>query len=208
MAAATACPSNLVALAECGPCWPPPACRLRIHFRDGIDNPRPDSPRWVGRIHGDRPASWWPRPLSRHHHQGRTTQGLPIGSAVIAAVALFSVVNRDDRLRHFKLPEPAPRASATRDTDNVADTKTFSDCSSAARYVLVLGSGHRPGSRHRRPGLSSCRKYGPIAAGKIIRAFEKKPDYGPASTRDTAASLRELAARRLLAGGPGRYRLR
>ena len=129
------------------------------------------------------------------------TKGFAIGSAVIAAVALFAsfIETAGAELGAGRRGWQGRRAAACsigscdqrrrpEDLHRPADRRR--------RAVPVLGPRHprrRPHRRRRRPG-------GPrqFADGQIM-AGTKQPDYGPVIDICTAASLRELATPALLA---------
>jgi K(+)-stimulated pyrophosphate-energized sodium pump len=133
------------------------------------------------------------------------TKGFAIGSAVIAAVALFASFI-ETIIEQIGLAEVA--GDVFRATSSTWPTRR---CSSACSSVAPS-----PSSSRRSPSAPWARTAGVVvqevrrqfADGKIMSG-EKKPDYGPVIDICTAASLRELAtppsARR---AHPGHHRLR
>ncbi len=126
------------------------------------------------------------------------TKGFAIGSAVIAAVALFaSFIETIGAELNLGTPS-ATSCSATRSRRSTSPTRRPSSvCSSAARSrscsrsLAIRAVG-------RTAGVVVQEVRSQFADGKIMSG-EKRPDYGPVIDICTAASLRELATPALLA---------
>ena len=124
------------------------------------------------------------------------TKGFAIGSAVIAAVALFASFVRDDR-EQIRLRAPRPRRPV-RTVINVADPKVFIGLIlGGIGGLLVLLAGHPGRGPHRRH--RGARGAAPVPRKPGIMDGTERPDYGPVIDICTAASLRELATPALLA---------
>ena len=126
------------------------------------------------------------------------TKGFAIGSAVIAAVALFASLHRDDRQR----ARTSTRSGSDLFRDpltqiNVADPKTFIGLLIGGS-VAFLFSALAIRAVGRTAGVVVQEVRSQFADGKIMSG-EKQPDYGPVIDICTAASLRELATPALLA---------
>jgi K(+)-stimulated pyrophosphate-energized sodium pump len=131
------------------------------------------------------------------------TKGFAIGSAVIAAVALFasfietigSELNLKDATGKLLEGSALFRDLATQ--INVADVKTFIGLLIGGAVVFLFASlAIRAVGRTAGVVVQEVRKQ--FADGKIMSG-EKQPDYGPVIDICTAASLRELATPALLA---------
>ncbi|HVW35075.1 MAG TPA: sodium-translocating pyrophosphatase [Acidimicrobiia bacterium] len=131
------------------------------------------------------------------------TKGFAIGSAVIAAVALFaafietigSELNLKDAAGHLLEGTPLFRATATQ--INVADPKVFIGMLVGGSVAFLFSAlAIRAVGRSAAVVVQEVRSQ--FADGKIM-AGEKRPDYGPVIDICTAASLRELATPALLA---------
>jgi K(+)-stimulated pyrophosphate-energized sodium pump len=122
------------------------------------------------------------------------TKGFAIGSAVIAAVALFASYGETI------LEEIAPRGSILVDASypiNVADPKVFIGLLVGGSIAFIFSSlAIRAVSRTAGVVVEEVRRQ--FADGKIMSG-EKQPDYGPAIDICTTASLRELATPALIA---------
>ncbi len=131
------------------------------------------------------------------------TKGFAIGSAVIAAVALFASLHRDDRQRTL---EPRRSRAAEQSAGglfdaiqiNVADPEDRSSACSIGGSIAFLFSSLAIRAVGRTAGVVVQEVRRQFADGKIM-AGEKQPDYGPVIDICTAASLRELATPALLA---------
>ena len=132
------------------------------------------------------------------------TKGFAIGSAVIAAVALFASFIEGAGKRDPRAP---PRStSCSRAARGVFDARcpstwptrrSSSACSSAARCPFLFSAlAIRAVGRSAGVVVQEVRRQ--FADGKIM-AGTKRPDYGPVIDICTAASLRELATPALLA---------
>ncbi len=124
------------------------------------------------------------------------TKGFAIGSAVIAAVALFAsyieIIGAE-----FDLPTGADLFSNARTQINVADPKTFIGLLIGGSIAFLFsGLAIRAVGRTAETVVQEVRNQ--FADGKIM-AGTKRPDYGPVIDICTAASLRELATPALLA---------
>jgi K(+)-stimulated pyrophosphate-energized sodium pump len=131
------------------------------------------------------------------------TKGFAIGSAVIAAVALFasfietigSELNLKDSAGKLLEGSALFRDLATQ--INVADVKTFIGLLIGGSVAFLFSSlAIRAVGRTAGVVVQEVRKQ--FADGKIMSG-EKQPDYGPVIDICTAASLRELATPALLA---------
>ena len=131
------------------------------------------------------------------------TKGFAIGSAVIAAVALFasfietigSELNLKDAAGKLLEGSALFRDLATQ--INVADVKTFIGLLIGGSVAFLFSSlAIRAVGRTAGVVVQEVRKQ--FADGKIMSG-EKQPDYGPVIDICTAASLRELATPALLA---------
>src|ERR1700741_160402 len=126
------------------------------------------------------------------------TKGFAIGSAVIAAVALFSsyIETIAD-----ELPEQLEQGKNLFDQPitqiNVADPKTFIGLLIGGS-VAFLFSGLAIRAVGRTAGVVVNEVRRQFADGLIMKG-EKRPDYGPVIDICTTASLRELATPALLA---------
>jgi K(+)-stimulated pyrophosphate-energized sodium pump len=131
------------------------------------------------------------------------TKGFAIGSAVIAAVALFAsfietIADEDDTLR--ELVDTTERAGGTvfdAIPINVADPKVFIGLLIGGSIAFMFSSlAIRAVGRTAGTVVQEVRRQ--FADGKIMSG-EKRPDYGPVIDICTSASLRELATPALLA---------
>jgi K(+)-stimulated pyrophosphate-energized sodium pump len=124
------------------------------------------------------------------------TKGFAIGSAVIAAVALFASyieIIGDE----FDLPSGAQLFSNPMTQINVSDPKTFIGLLIGGSIAFLFsGLAIRAVGRTAETVVQEVRKQ--FADGKIM-AGTKRPDYGPVIDICTVASLRELATPALLA---------
>ena len=121
------------------------------------------------------------------------TKGFAIGSAVIAAVALFASYG-ESIIEQIGLTEAAGDASFP---INVADPKVFIGLLIGGSIAFIFSSlAIRAVSRTAGVVVQEVRRQ--FADGKIMSG-EKKPDYGPAIDICTAASLRELATPAIIA---------
>ncbi len=122
------------------------------------------------------------------------TKGFAIGSAVIAAVALFAAYGETI------FDEIAPPGAVVGDISypiNVADPKVFIGLLIGGSIAFIFSSlAIRAVSRTAGVVVEEVRRQ--FADGKIMRG-EKQPDYGPAIDICTTASLRELATPALIA---------
>jgi K(+)-stimulated pyrophosphate-energized sodium pump len=122
------------------------------------------------------------------------TKGFAIGSAVIAAVALFASFI-ETIADEIGLPEDADVFSAIQ--INVADPKTFIGLLIGGSIAFLFSSlAIRAVGRTAGTVVQEVRRQ--FADGGIM-AGTKRPDYGPVIDICTAASLRELATPALLA---------
>ena len=121
------------------------------------------------------------------------TKGFAIGSAVIAAVALFASYGET-------IIEQLGMADRVGDQSfpiNVADPKVFIGLLIGGSIAFIFSSlAIRAVSRTAGVVVQEVRRQ--FADGKIMSG-EKKPDYGPAIDICTAASLRELATPAIIA---------
>ncbi len=125
------------------------------------------------------------------------TKGFAIGSAVIAAVALFAsyIEIIGDELP--KVPSGARLFSDPLTQINVSNPKTFIGLLIGGSIAFLFsGLAIRAVSRTAETVVQEVRNQ--FADGKIM-AGTKRPDYGPVIDICTAASLRELATPALLA---------
>ena len=128
------------------------------------------------------------------------TKGFAIGSAVIAAVALFSsyietIKNELPGLENITGNRARSRIPAT--AINVADPKVFIGLLIGGSIAFLFSSfAIRAVSRTAAVVVQEVRRQ--FADGKIMSG-EKRPDYAPVIDICTAASLRELATPALLA---------
>src|SRR5438045_2584595 len=125
------------------------------------------------------------------------TKGFAIGSAVIAAVALFASYIETIG-SELKLPDTGTALFRNIATQiNVADPKTFIGLLIGGSIPFLFSAlAIRAVSRTAGVVVQEVRDQ--FADGKIMSG-EKKPDYGPVIDICTAASLRELATPALLA---------
>ncbi len=122
------------------------------------------------------------------------TKGFAIGSAVIAAVALFA--SYGETIIEQIAPVGAPLLDESF-TINVADPKVFIGLLIGGSIAFIFSSlAIRAVSRTAGVVVQEVRRQ--FADGKIMSG-EKKPDYGPAIDICTAASLRELATPAIIA---------
>ncbi len=125
------------------------------------------------------------------------TKGFAIGSAVIAAVALFAsfIETIGSELGLKETGSALFRAPATQ--INVADPKTFIGMLIGGSIAFLFSAlAIRAVGRTAGTVVQEVRRQ--FADGKIMSG-EKRPDYGPVIDICTAASLRELATPALLA---------
>jgi len=121
------------------------------------------------------------------------TKGFAIGSAVIAAVALFASYG-ETILEQLGVGDEAGDQSYI---INVADPKVFIGLLVGGSIAFIFSSlAIRAVSRTAGVVVQEVRRQ--FADGKIMRG-EKEPDYGPAIDICTAASLRELATPAIIA---------
>ena len=128
------------------------------------------------------------------------TKGFAIGSAVIAAVALFAsyIETIGSELNLPAIPNDANALFHNIATQiNVADPKTFIGLL-VGGSIPFLFSALAIRAVSRTAGVVVQEVRDQFADGKIMSG-EKKPDYGPVIDICTAASLRELATPALLA---------
>ncbi len=122
------------------------------------------------------------------------TKGFAIGSAVIAAVALFASYGETI------LEQITAKGTAIGDTGyviNVADPKVFIGLLIGGSIAFIFSSlAIRAVSRTAGVVVQEVRRQ--FADGKIMSG-EKEPDYGPAIDICTTASLRELATPAIIA---------
>jgi K(+)-stimulated pyrophosphate-energized sodium pump len=125
------------------------------------------------------------------------TKGFAIGSAVIAAVALFAsyIETIGNELKIQKVGSDLFRDPLTQ--VNVADPKTFIGLL-VGGSIAFLFSALAIRAVGRTAGVVVQEVRAQFADGKIMSG-EKEPDYGPVIDICTAASLRELATPALLA---------
>jgi K(+)-stimulated pyrophosphate-energized sodium pump len=125
------------------------------------------------------------------------TKGFAIGSAVIAAVALFSsyIETIGNELKIQKVGSDLFRDAQTQ--INVADPKTFIGLL-VGGSIAFLFSALAIRAVGRTAGVVVQEVRSQFADGKIMSG-EKEPDYAPVIDICTAASLRELATPALLA---------
>jgi K(+)-stimulated pyrophosphate-energized sodium pump len=120
------------------------------------------------------------------------TKGFAIGSAVIAAVALFASYG-ESIIAQIGGDTGADASFPI----NVADPKVFIGLAVGGSVVFIFSSlAIRAVSRTAGVVVQEVRRQ--FADGKIMSG-EKKPDYGPAIDICTAASLRELATPAIIA---------
>jgi K(+)-stimulated pyrophosphate-energized sodium pump len=131
------------------------------------------------------------------------TKGFAIGSAVIAAVALFAAyietIGSELNLKDAsgKLLEGTPLFRATATQINVADPKVFIGMLVGGSIAFLFSAlAIRAVGRTASVVVQEVRRQ--FADGGIM-AGTKRPDYGPVIDICTAASLRELATPALLA---------
>jgi K(+)-stimulated pyrophosphate-energized sodium pump len=125
------------------------------------------------------------------------TKGFAIGSAVIAAVALFAsfIETIGSELKLDKIGTELFRDPATQ--INVADPKTFIGLLIGGSVAFLFSAlAIRAVGRTAGVVVQEVRRQ--FADGKIMSG-EKQPEYGPVIDICTAASLRELATPALLA---------
>ncbi|CAN5886392.1 sodium-translocating pyrophosphatase [soil metagenome] len=123
------------------------------------------------------------------------TKGFAIGSAVIAAVALFA--SYGEAVVDLIGGEFAENFGDASFPINVADPKVFIGLAVGGSVVFLFSSlAIRAVSRTAGVVVQEVRRQ--FADGKIMRG-EKKPDYGPCIDICTAASLRELTTPAILA---------
>ena len=125
------------------------------------------------------------------------TKGFAIGSAVIAAVALFAsfIETIGSELELGKVGTELFRDAATQ--INVADPKTFIGLLIGGSIAFLFSAlAIRAVGRTAAVVVQEVRRQ--FADGKIMSG-ERRPDYGPVIDICTAASLRELATPALLA---------
>ncbi|MDQ3962917.1 MAG: sodium-translocating pyrophosphatase [Actinomycetota bacterium] len=125
------------------------------------------------------------------------TKGFAIGSAVIAAVALFAsyIETIGSELKLDEVGTELFRHAATQ--INVADPKTFIGLLIGGSIAFMFSAlAIRAVGRTAAVVVQEVRRQ--FADGKIMSG-EKRPDYGPVIDICTAASLRELATPALLA---------
>jgi K(+)-stimulated pyrophosphate-energized sodium pump len=122
------------------------------------------------------------------------TKGFAIGSAVIAAVALFASYGETIIEEITPAGSPLPDASYP---INVAEPKVFIGLLIGGSIAFIFSSlAIRAVSRTAGVVVEEVRRQ--FADGKIMSG-EKQPDYGPAIDICTTASLRELATPALIA---------
>jgi K(+)-stimulated pyrophosphate-energized sodium pump len=120
------------------------------------------------------------------------TKGFAIGSAVIAAVALFASYGES-----IIAQIGGDTAADASFPINVADPKVFIGLAVGGSIVFIFSSlAIRAVSRTAGVVVQEVRRQ--FADGKIMKG-EKEPDYGPAIDICTAASLRELATPAIIA---------
>ncbi len=130
------------------------------------------------------------------------TKGFAIGSAVIAAVALFAsyietIANETLSVLQIERIEAAGSSIFSVIQINVADPKTFIGLLIGGSIAFLFSSlAIRAVSRTAGVVVQEVRRQ--FADGKIMSG-EKRPDYGPVIDICTAASLRELTTPALLA---------
>ena len=130
------------------------------------------------------------------------TKGFAIGSAVIAAVALFASFIEtiaDETIGAAQLAELEEQGRSVFDIIqiNVADPKTFIGLLIGGSIAFLFSAlAIRAVGRTAGTVVQEVRRQ--FADGKIMSG-EKRPDYGPVIDICTAASLRELATPALLA---------
>ena len=127
------------------------------------------------------------------------TKGFAIGSAVIAAVALFACFIETSATELLGIAATPPRdcSASSAVQINVADPKTF--------IGLLIGGSVPSSSRAWRS--APVRRTASVVVQEVRRQFadgkimsgEKRPDYGPVIDICTTASLRELTTPALLA---------
>ena len=126
------------------------------------------------------------------------TKGFAIGSAVIAAVALFAsfieTIGAElnlDAVGNALFHDPLTQI-------NVADPKTFIGLLIGGSIAFMFCVARDPRRRSHRGNVVVQEVRRQFADGKIMSG-EKRPDYGPVIDICTTASLRELATPALLA---------
>jgi K(+)-stimulated pyrophosphate-energized sodium pump len=120
------------------------------------------------------------------------TKGFAIGSAVIAAVALFASYG-ETIIEQLGVDDAADQSFII----NVADPKVFIGLLIGGSIAFIFSSlAIRAVSRTAGVVVQEVRRQ--FADGKIMRG-EKEPDYGPAIDICTTASLRELATPAIIA---------
>ena len=131
------------------------------------------------------------------------TKGFAIGSAVIAAVALFAsygetIVEAVDKTGAPKFPDAIKNIAGTDIVQiNVADPKVFIGLLIGGSVAFLFSSlAIRAVSRTAGVVVQEVRRQ---FADGMIMAGTKKPDYGPVVDICTSAALRELATPALLA---------
>ena len=126
------------------------------------------------------------------------TKGFAIGSAVIAAVALFaSYIETISNRAGASASRATPLFQNPLTSINVADPKTFIGLLIGGSVAFLFSAlAIRAVGRTAGVVVQEVRRQ--FADGKIMSG-EKRPDYGPVIDICTAASLRELATPALLA---------
>ncbi|MDQ3939823.1 MAG: sodium-translocating pyrophosphatase [Actinomycetota bacterium] len=125
------------------------------------------------------------------------TKGFAIGSAVIAAVALFASFIETIAAEKGISGEGAEIFTSPLTSINVADPKTFIGLLIGGSIAFLFSAlAIRAVGRTASVVVQEVRRQ--FADGKIM-AGERRPDYGPVIDICTAASLRELATPALLA---------
>ena len=125
------------------------------------------------------------------------TKGFAIGSAVIAAVALFASFIETIGTNQLKIHAASTLFAQARPQINVADPKLFIGLLIGGSIAFLFSAlAIRAVGRTANVVVQEVRRQ--FADGKIMRG-EKRPDYAPVIDICTAASLRELATPALLA---------
>jgi K(+)-stimulated pyrophosphate-energized sodium pump len=125
------------------------------------------------------------------------TKGFAIGSAVIAAVALFASYGETILEQIGKAGDKVAQTTGGSFVINVADPKVFIGALIGGSIAFIFSSlAIRAVSRTAGVVVQEVRRQ--FADGKIMTG-EKEPDYGPAIDICTAASLRELATPAIIA---------